>query len=366
VLPLEQPSLSLDVSPSRGCWPGWTRLKRRPSQAEKPEGVAVPETDTQEMSLSGNQNPTELSQPPSRIRDSLEVAPDNLIAPSPDRAEEPTDEDLQPFTSLLTGREEKVSFEASPVAPQPEPQPPKAPETAPMVEILSVNLTYDDGHQGLQDIHLMIRKQEFAFLVGTTGSGKSSLLKLLYRELNPTSGAVYVDGHDIAELKRNQLPLLRRKIGVIFQDYRLLPGKSAYDNVAYALEVTGTRRRQIPARVRQVLELVGLPDKFKSLPGQLSGGEQQRVAIARALVNNPALLLADEPTGNLDPDSSWDVMQTLSRVNSQGTTVLVATHDQQIVDVMRKRVIVMRKGHIVQDLERGQYYPAVRSPRRSV
>jgi cell division transport system ATP-binding protein len=235
-----------------------------------------------------------------------------------------------------------------------------------MVEILAVNKTFTDGHQALIDINLLVRKQEFVFLVGTTGSGKSSLLKLLYREIDPSSGAVYVDGVDVAELQRRQVPVLRRKIGVIFQDYRLLPNKSTYDNVAYALEVTGAPRRQIPTRVRQVLELVGLPDKFHSLPGQLSGGEQQRVAIARALVGEPALLLADEPTGNLDPDSSWDVMQTLSRVNSQGTTVIVATHDQQIVDVMRKRVIVMRKGHVIQDLERGQYFPAVRAPRKEL
>ncbi len=224
-----------------------------------------------------------------------------------------------------------------------------------MVELHGVNLTYPNGYQALHEVELLVRKGEFVFLVGTTGSGKSSLLKLLYRENEPKNGAVYVDNQDVTELRRHQICYLRRRLGVIFQDFRLLREKTAWENVAYALEVTGERRRNIPKKVGRVLELVGLLEKRKRLPSQLSGGEQQRVAIARALVHEPHLLLADEPTGNLDPDSSWDIMQILSRINAEGTTVLVATHDQQIVDTMRKRVIVMQGGRIVEDLQRGNY-----------
>ncbi len=238
---------------------------------------------------------------------------------------------------------------------------PKAEYEDSMVELHGINLVYPNGYQALHEIELLVRKGEFVFLVGTTGSGKSSLLKLLYREQEPKNGSVYVDNQDVGELRRSEIPYLRRKVGVIFQDFRLLREKTAWENVAYALEVTGARRREIPRKVARVLELVGLLSKRKRMPGQLSGGEQQRVAIARALVNEPRLLLADEPTGNLDPDSSWDIMQILSRVNAEGTTVLVATHDQQIVDTMRKRVIVMRQGRIAEDLERGNYTVAQRA-----
>ncbi len=225
-----------------------------------------------------------------------------------------------------------------------------------MIELLRVGLTYPNGFKALEDVNLTVQKGEFVFLVGSTGSGKSSLMKLVYRELEPTSGAVYVDGADLADLKKSQLPYLRRKISVIFQDFRLLPNKSAYDNVAFALEVTGTPRRQIPSRVSQALEMVGLSEKAQRLPGQMSGGEQQRVAIARSLVGKPTILIGDEPTGNLDPESSWDIMQTLSKVNSTGTTVVIATHNQQIVDTMRKRVLVMQKGRLLRDEEGGRYY----------
>lgn len=231
-------------------------------------------------------------------------------------------------------------------------------ETPPMVEFLSVNLTYPNGVQALQDVNLVIRRGEFAFLVGSTGSGKSSLLKLLHRELEPTTGAVYVDRQDIGELKKHEVPYLRRKLGVVFQDFRILPHKTAFENVAFALEVTGTPPRAIRPRVLKALEMVNLSEKAHRLPGEMSGGEQQRVAIARALVNNPILLIGDEPTGNLDPDSSWDIMQTLSQINAAGTTVLVATHNQQIVDVMRKRVLVMHRGQLLRDDERGMYYEA--------
>lgn len=225
----------------------------------------------------------------------------------------------------------------------------------PMVEVNELELTYPNGHCALQSVNLQISAGEFVFLVGSTGSGKSSLLKLFYRELVPTRGALFVGGVELSDLTRRQVPYLRRRIGVIFQDFRLLPQKTAAENVAYALEITGAARRRIPARVAQALELVGLSDKAKRLPGQLSGGEQQRVAIARALVNEPRLLLADEPTGNLDPDSTWDVMQILSLVQNQGTTVVVATHNQQVVDLMQKRVLVMKRGHLIHDLARGSY-----------
>jgi cell division transport system ATP-binding protein len=225
----------------------------------------------------------------------------------------------------------------------------------PMIDICDLDLTYANGHQALYHVNLQIAHGEFVFLVGTTGSGKSSLLKLLYRELAPSSGSVLVGGIDLGELARSQVPYLRRSVGVIFQDFRLLGNKTAAENVAYALEITGTAKRRIPSRVAQVLELVGLSDKSKRLPSQLSGGEQQRVAVARALVNKPSLLLADEPTGNLDPDSTWDIMQILSRVQNSGTTVVVATHNQQVVDLMRKRVLVMKRGYLVHDLARGAY-----------
>lgn len=225
----------------------------------------------------------------------------------------------------------------------------------PMLEVNDLELVYANGHTALQNVNLKIDCGEFVFLVGSTGSGKSSLLKLFYRELQPTRGSLVVGGIDLADLSRQEVPYLRRRIGVIFQDFRLLAQKTASENVAYALEITGASRRRIPSRVAQALELVGLSDKAKRLPGQLSGGEQQRVAIARALVNEPSLLLADEPTGNLDPDSTWDVMQILSLVQNAGTTVVVATHNQQVVDLMQKRVLVMKRGHLVNDLERGLY-----------
>jgi cell division transport system ATP-binding protein len=225
----------------------------------------------------------------------------------------------------------------------------------PMVEFLSVNLIYPNGVKALKDVNLVIHRGEFAFLVGSTGSGKSSLLKMLHRELEPTTGAVYVDRQDIGELRKSQIPYLRRKLGVIFQDFRILPHKTAYENVAFALEVTGTPPRSIRRKVLRALELVNLAEKAHRRPGEMSGGEQQRVAIARALVNEPILLIGDEPTGNLDPDSSWDIMQTLSQINAAGTTVLVATHNQQIVDVMRKRVLVMQRGELLRDEERGTY-----------
>lgn len=225
----------------------------------------------------------------------------------------------------------------------------------PMIELCDLKLTYPNGHIALQDVNLKVEQGEFVFLVGSTGSGKSSLLKLLYRELQPSSGSLFVGGLDLSEMARHEVPYLRRSVGVIFQDFRLLGNKTAAENVSYALEITGTAKRKIPGKVAQVLDLVGLSNKAKRLPGQLSGGEQQRVAIARSLVNQPSIVLADEPTGNLDPDSTWDIMQILSRIQNNGTTVVVATHNQQVVDLMRKRVLVMKRGRLVQDLARGNY-----------
>ena len=232
----------------------------------------------------------------------------------------------------------------------------------PIIEMHNVSLVYPNGVRALQEIDLLVGRGEFLFLVGHTGSGKSSLMKLIYREHDPSTGAVFVEGHEISDMKRSRIPALRRRIGVIFQDFRLLSHKTAAENVAYALEVTGASRDEIPRKVVKALTLVNMREKSDRLPGELSGGEQQRVAIARALINDPVILLADEPTGNLDPDSSWDIMQILSKVNARGTTVLVATHNQQMVDVMQKRVLVMQRGHLLHDLQRGSYFPTGTSP----
>ncbi len=226
----------------------------------------------------------------------------------------------------------------------------------PIIELHNITLIYPNGTRALNRVDLSVKKGEFVFLVGQTGSGKSSLMKLIYRENDPTMGLVYVEGKEISEMKRSQIPYLRRRIGVIFQDFRLLGHKTVFENVAYALQVTGASRYVIPRKVTKALTLVNLREKADRLPSQLSGGEQQRAAIARALINDPVILLADEPTGNLDPDSSWDIMQILSKVNARGTTVLVATHNQQMVDVMQKRVIVMQHGEIAQDVSRGMYF----------
>ena len=226
----------------------------------------------------------------------------------------------------------------------------------PIIELQNVNLIYPNGTRALKNIDLSVTPGEFVFLVGHTGSGKSSLMKLIYRENDPTLGLVIVEGNEVSEMKRSQIPYLRRRIGVIFQDFRLLGHKTVFENVAYALQVTGASRSVIPRKVNKALTLVNLREKADRLPSQLSGGEQQRAAIARALINDPVILLADEPTGNLDPDSSWDIMQILSKVNARGTTILVATHNQQMVDIMQKRVIVMDHGEIIKDVQNGMYF----------
>jgi len=224
-----------------------------------------------------------------------------------------------------------------------------------MISLVNVSLRYPNGVLALEGVSLTIEKSGFCFLVGPSGTGKSSLLKLIYREEMPTQGQVIVGGSDITRIARRQIPLLRRRIGVVFQDFRLLPRKTAAENVGYALDVIGVSKRDKHKRVPKALELVDLLDKADAYPDELSGGEQQRVSIARALVNNPPILLADEPTGNLDPDTSWNIVQLLSKINVKGTTVAVATHDRDIVDRMSKRVVTLADGRIVADRERATY-----------
>jgi cell division transport system ATP-binding protein len=211
------------------------------------------------------------------------------------------------------------------------------------------------GDVGLDQATFSIASGEFVFLVGATGSGKSTIMRLLIKELEPTDGRIRVAGHDLSDITRRRVPFFRRNLGVVFQDFKLLPNRTVYDNVAYALQVTGGTRREIRAKVPDILRLTGLSTKLHNMPHQLSGGEQQRVSIARAFVNHPPLLLADEPTGNLDPDTSIDIMRLLYRINRTGTTVLVATHDQAMVDKMRRRVLELDQGRVVRDEAAGRY-----------
>jgi cell division transport system ATP-binding protein len=224
-----------------------------------------------------------------------------------------------------------------------------------VIRLENVSKTYKGNVVALRDVSLDIQKQEFVFLVGPTGSGKSTLIRLLIKEDTPDSGRIWVAGKDIARLSSWKVPLLRRNIGCVFQDFKLLPNKTAYENVAFALEVIGRPHHVIRAQVPQVLDLVGLAKKADNLPSELSGGEQQRVSIARAFVNRPLILLADEPTGNLDPSTSVGIMRLLDRINRTGTTVVMATHDAGIVDTMRRRVIELDRGHLVRDQARGVY-----------
>lgn len=215
--------------------------------------------------------------------------------------------------------------------------------------------TYQDGSHALRGISVQIDKDEFVYLVGPSGAGKSTFMKLIYREEVPTKGQIFVSGFNIGKLKQRKIPYVRRNIGVVFQDFRLLPKLTAYENVAFAMEVIEAPKKVIKRRVPEVLELVGLKHKMNSLPAQLSGGEQQRVAIARAIVNNPSVIVADEPTGNLDPETSWDIMKLLEEINFRGTTIVMATHNKDIVNSMRKRVIAIEQGLIVRDEARGEY-----------
>jgi cell division transport system ATP-binding protein len=224
-----------------------------------------------------------------------------------------------------------------------------------LIRLENVTKTYKGSVVALREVSLDIQKQEFVFLVGPTGSGKSTLIRLLIKEDTPDAGRIWVAGKDIGRLSSWKVPLLRRNIGCVFQDFKLLPNKTAYENVAFALEVIGRPQHVIRAQVPQVLDLVGLSKKADNLPSELSGGEQQRVSIARAFVNRPLILLADEPTGNLDPDTSIEIMRLLDRINRTGTTVVMVTHDSNIVNTMRRRVIELDRGHLVRDQARGVY-----------
>ncbi len=225
----------------------------------------------------------------------------------------------------------------------------------PVIEFRGVTQRYASGDIGLDQATFSVDREEFVFLVGSTGSGKSTVMRLLIKELEPNAGTIRVAGKDLASISRRRVPYYRRNIGVVFQDYKLLPNRTVYDNVAYALQVTGGARKEIRAKVPDVLRLTGLSTKLHNYPDQLSGGEQQRVSIARAFVNHPPLLLCDEPTGNLDPDTSIDIMRLLYRINRTGTTVLVASHDKSMVDRMRRRVLELSRGRIVRDEATGLY-----------
>ena len=224
-----------------------------------------------------------------------------------------------------------------------------------MIEFRNVNKTYDTGIKAIKNANFRIDKGEFCFLVGASGSGKSTLIKLILKEEEPTSGTIIINGKDTTFLKQSKIPYLRRSMGVVFQDFRLLPDKTVYDNVAYAMYIVRSTPKHIRRQVPMVLSLVGLSGKAKMYPEELSGGEQQRVALARALVNNPAVLIADEPTGNLDPETAWGIMTLLNDINMRGTTVVVATHAKDIVDRMEKRVIQIDCGEIVRDDKKGGY-----------
>lgn len=221
-----------------------------------------------------------------------------------------------------------------------------------MIELKQVTKEYSKGVAALNDVSLKIDAGEFVFIVGDSGSGKSTLIRLLLKELEPTSGTIKVMGKDLAELKHKAIPFYRRKMGVVFQDFRLLKDRNVYENIAFALRVTEAPTRVLKKKVPAALSLVGLAQKYKSYPKELSGGEQQRVAIARAIVNEPSILLADEPTGNLDPANSWEIMKLLEEANQRGTTVVVVTHNHEIVSAMKKRVITMQKGNIVSDTKK--------------
>jgi cell division transport system ATP-binding protein len=221
--------------------------------------------------------------------------------------------------------------------------------------MLNVTKKYDNGVIAISSINLHIKRGDFVFLVGPSGAGKSTFIKMLLREEVPTTGKVIVDDVEISKLHRRKIPELRRKIGVVFQDFRLLPNKTVYENIAFAMEITEARPRDIRKHVPMVLSIVGLADKQKMYPNQLSGGEQQRVSIARSLINNPPILIADEPTGNLDPETSWEIMKLLRQINRRGTTVLMATHDKDIVNLMKQRVVAIEKGILVRDEMGGTY-----------
>lgn len=224
-----------------------------------------------------------------------------------------------------------------------------------LIRLKNVKKTYRTGVTAIQDLNLKIAKGDFVFIIGSTGCGKSTLIKMLYREEKPTAGQIVVGGIDVGKLRNRKVYKIRRKIGVVFQDYKLLPKSTVYENVAFALEIFGLPKEEIHAKVIKVLDLVGLKNKIKNYPAQLSGGEQQRVAIARAIVNGPKLLICDEPTGNLDPNTSMEIMKVLEEINKLGTTIIMVTHDIDIVKQMDKRVIVLDSGRVLKDYKKGTY-----------
>lgn len=224
-----------------------------------------------------------------------------------------------------------------------------------MIQFTNVSKIYPNGAKALVDVNLRIGKGEFVFLVGPSGAGKSTLIRLLYREESPSRGQVSLNGKNLVRMKDRDVPLLRRKIGVIFQDFKLLQHKTVLENVGFALEVLGVQKREVQVRTEKALAMVGLTKKVKSFPHELSGGEQQRVCVARAIVNDPALLMADEPTGNLDPETAWEIMDLLHNINKRGTTVVMATHAKDIVNQMKKRVVAIEQGRIARDEEKGGY-----------
>lgn len=222
-----------------------------------------------------------------------------------------------------------------------------------MIEIKNLTKTYEKSSRALKNVNITIEDGEFVFVTGRSGSGKSTLMKILLKEVEPTSGRVIVNDMDLGKMPRSYVPKYRRRLGVVFQDFRLLKDKNVYDNVAFAQRAISASNRSIKKKVPRILSLVGLAAKYRSKPNQLSGGEQQRVAIARALVNEPKILLADEPTGNLDPGNAWEIMKLLEEINQRGTTVLVVSHNMEIVTEMKKRVITLQQGHVVSDVQMG-------------
>jgi cell division transport system ATP-binding protein len=225
----------------------------------------------------------------------------------------------------------------------------------PVISFHGVSKVYPNGTEALRDVDLAIHQGDFCFLVGASGAGKSTLVRLLIRDEAPSTGRIFVDGQEISRMSRRKLPKLRRKFGIVFQDYKLLTRRTVAQNVAFALQVTRPGQRHMREKVEEVLWIVGLEDKLDTFPDELSGGEQQRVAIARALVHRPRIFLADEPTGNLDPDTSWGIVQLLLQINHRGTTVLMATHNREVVDLVRRRVIAIDNGRVVRDEAEGQY-----------
>jgi len=224
-----------------------------------------------------------------------------------------------------------------------------------LISMSNVSKVYSNGSVALSDITIDIATGDFVFFVGPSGAGKSTFVKLIFREELPTTGQIFVNGRDITTLEPAEIPYLRRSLGTVFQDFRLLLNKTVYENVAFAMQVIEAPHREIQKRVSHVLDLVGLRHRARHYPSELSGGEQQRVAIARAIVNRPGIVIADEPTGNLDPETSWDIMQIFEKINKEGTTIIMATHDQYVVDAMKKRVVAMEQGRIVRDEVKGAY-----------